>query len=240
MMGIAIVACHQGGRKKFTFVILCSLFMFQWPVFFAVRLLPGMLCLTDLVDPLLSVAVYPTLATTYELVYMFLIPKIWNSQCRRDTPELGLHFVLALIHCSSESLFFSGLVLISRRYSQSRLPLYYAFSILYRFCSKLFDRSGLSHYLLQNCCGPNRIDAHRDLMHRHASCQSWYGVMFVLMLLPNGIGLWAVESVTGEDLGTAYTKGSFWIACVGAAIGGVLLELCVARLTWWQRRESPE
>merc|ERR1719226_217719 len=139
---------------------------------------------------------------------MWIIFYVWSSQSRLDTPELALHFQVALIMASSEALFYGGLIQMVSRYPESILPRYVAFSIIGRCCSKFFDRAGFYYWAL-SWCWPNEMSAQRDLIGRHAASQYIYGAFFVIMMSMCGIGVSAVEEAYGKHFGTIYTRPIF-------------------------------
>jgi len=187
---------------------------------------------------MLTASMYPLLAMTYECLYTPFIFYVWGSKDRRDTPQLALHFQLSLVLASSEALFYGGLMQMASRYPESELPRYAGMSLLSRCASKIADRCGVWYWLMSKCWR-NEVTANRDLIGRHSSSQYCYGLLIVSMMSVSGISMLATEAVHDEQFGTVYTRPMFWLAVITSAIMGVATEMCIAAVSWWQRREMP-
>jgi len=235
-LNMTLLGCWRGQRAKFALQALGMVIFFQIGLFWTGRLFPYLLCMAEDISPYIPPLLHPIFASCYELMFMPLVFKLWASKSRHDTPELVLHWILAVVHSSSEAIFFGGLMHLVARSPDALLPRSAASSILARCASKLFDRFGFYYYFFPWCFG-NKMTWDRDLVNRHAHAQSWVGLVFLVLMLPNWVFMLAIEAMGTEESGTVYTRTAFWAIVSVAAVAAVLTEMCVAALTWWQRRE---
>jgi len=236
--GLLVIGLCPGRRNKFSAQWMAIIGFSVLPFIFSRDFLPPLLCITDSISPVISSCIYPLLLSIYEGVYLPLIFWVWHFDSRRDTPYLGLSFQLAQFNAFSEALFCGGLIAMVHRYSEAELPRIAGVAILGRcFGGKLLNRSGFWEYC-GSCIWCNSMTSQRDLIGRHAHAQYLFSIVFVMLLAIGAFSILSFEAFTGRQVSAPYTKPAFWIVLLSNAFMSVLTELCVAALTFVQRRQA--
>jgi len=236
MFLFAVLFLTPGKRTKYT-VQSCALIYFSVvPLIVCRSFLPPLFCITDSIDPLVSSSVYPLIVSAYEGAYLPLVFYVWNFSSRRDCPELSLSFQVGLFHALGEAMFCGGLIQGVYRLSGAQLTRYVAVAIFGRCFGKLANRSGFWECTMSRLW-PNKMNAHRDLIGRHAHGQYCYCFLFVALMALCGFAMFLFQAFSGRHAPTPFTNVSLYMALLTNAFMALLTEIGVAALTFAQRRQ---